>query len=89
MKEKFKKLYIWLSKEILTKDMIIYVLVAELIFWSPAIFCVVMALFNAWWWTAFSAIVAFWTMPIFTPAIALQVGLAVGLKQLHKKLKRR
>ena len=51
-------------------------------------FCFICALFNPWWWTAVSAILLFWSGP-FTPAIPLQIGLAVALKKFADFIKRR
>lgn len=85
MKQKFKKLWAWLRKIVLNKEMLLWVLIAELIFWSPVIVTFIFALFNPWWYTAVSAIIIFWAGP-FTPAIPLQIGLAVGLKKLWEKI---
>ena len=41
VKERTKKVWQWLRKNALNKQMIVYVLIAEAIFWSP---CVVTAL---------------------------------------------
>lgn len=86
MKNKLKKLWMWLRKEVLNKQMIIWVIIAELIFWSPLIFCFVCAFFNPWWWTGVSAILLFWTGP-FTPAVPLQIGLAICLKKFANCIK--
>lgn len=67
--------------------MIVYVLIAELIFWSPVIVCSILAiLVNKWFWTAVSAICLFWAGPA-TPAVPLQLGLAVLLKKIHNRNK--
>ena len=68
-------------KQLFSKDLFVYLIVAELIFWSPCIITAIMAFYNPYWWTVFGAIVAFWAGP-FTPAILLQIGLAFGLKKL-------
>ena len=69
--------------------MIIYILIAELIFWSPVIVTVILAfLINPWFWTVTSAIIIFWAGP-FTPAVPLQLGLALALKGIVNKIKKR
>ena len=69
--------------------MIIYVLIAELIFWSPVIITALLALIiNPWFWTICSAIMLFWAGP-FTPAVPLQIGLAIGIKTIVNKLRRK
>ena len=69
--------------------MIIYILIAELIFWSPVIVTAILALLiNPWFWTVTSAILLFWAGP-FTPAVPLQLGLALGLKTIVNKIKKR
>ena len=84
MKNKIKKLWAWLRKNALNKDMALSFVIAELIFWSPCIICGILALtVNAWWWTAFGLICAFWAGP-FTPAVPLQIGLAILIKKLSK-----
>lgn len=68
--------------------MIIYILIAELIFWSPVIVTAILALLiNPWFWTATSAILLFWAGP-FTPAVPLQLGLALALKGIVNKIKK-
>lgn len=69
--------------------MIIYVLIAELIFWSPVIITALLALIiNPWFWTICSAIMLFWAGP-FTPAVPLQIALAIGIKTIVNKLRRK
>lgn len=87
MKEKLKRLWQWLRKNVLNKEMFIWVIIAELIFWSPCIVTGLLAIIiDPWWWTAFGAICAFWAGP-FTPAVPLQIALALGLKKLYEKIK--
>lgn len=82
MKEKISKLWKWLRANVLNKDMLVYVIIAELIFWSPCIVTGILALVvNPWWWTAFSTICLFWAGP-FTPAVPLQIGLALLIKKI-------
>lgn len=88
MKEKLKKIWKWLTCNVFTKDMILWVILAELIFWSPVIICAILAVIcDPWWWTGVSAICLFWAGP-FTPAVPLQIGLAVGLRKIFKRGKK-
>ena len=87
MKLKLKKCWQWLKENVFTKDMIIPFIIAEIIFWSPCIVTGLLAvLVSPWWWTVFSAIIAFWAGP-FTPALPLQFGLAVIIKKLFRRKK--
>ncbi len=89
MKAKCKQLWQWLRKNVFNKEMLLWVIIAELIFWSPCIVTGFLALcVNKWWWTAFGAIVVFWSGP-FTPAVPLQIALALGLKKLYAVVKNR
>ena len=82
MKNKIKNLWKWLRKTVINKDMLVSVLIAEAIFWSPCIVTGILAVsVNPWWWTAFTGIILFWCGP-FTPAVPLQIGLAVLIKKL-------
>ncbi|MBR3804431.1 MAG: hypothetical protein IKJ14_03730 [Clostridia bacterium] len=88
VKERTKKVWQWLRKNALNKQMIVYVLIAEAIFWSPCVVTALLALIvNPWWWTAFGAICAFWAGP-FTPAVPLQIGLAVLIKKIVERKKK-
>ena len=88
VKEKSKKTWAWLRKNAINKEMILYVLIAELIFWSPCIVTGLLAIIiDPWWWTAFGSICAFWAGP-FTPAVALQIGLAVAIKKIAERKKK-
>ena len=87
MKDKFKKMWEWLKTNVLTKDMIIPFILAEIIFWSPCIVTGVLAIvISNWYWTIFTSIIMFWSGP-FTPALPLQFGLAVLIKKLIDKMK--
>lgn len=89
LKKKFVSLWKWLRKNCLNREMIIYILVAEVIFWSPVIVTALLALIiNPWFWTICSAIMIFWAGP-FTPAVPLQLGLAIGLKTIVNKIRKR
>lgn len=65
--------------------MLLCTLIAEAIFWSPAIICGVLALtVSPWFWTALGAIVAFWAAPL-TPAIPLQIALIYLVKKIKER----
>ena len=82
MKNKIKKTWAWLRAKVLNKDMFVSVLIAEAIFWSPCIVTGILAVsVNPWWWTAFTGIILFWCGPL-TPAVPLQIGLAVLIKKI-------
>lgn len=84
---KLKKLWLWLRKNVFNKEMILYVLIAEAIFWSPCIVTGILAItIDAWWWTAFGGICAFWAGP-FTPAVPLQMALAIAIKKIVERKK--
>lgn len=85
MKKKLSKTWKWLRKNVFCKEMILWILIAEIIFWLPAIVCIIFALcINGWWWTAVGTYVLFWAGP-FTPAMGLQFGLALLLKKIFKR----
>ena len=88
VKERTKKVWRWLRANALNRQMIVYVLIAELIFWSPCIMTALLAIIvNPWYWTVFGAICAFWAGPI-TPAVPLQIGLAVLIKKIVERKKK-
>ena len=88
VKERTKKVWQWLRKNALNKQMIVYVLISEAIFWSPCVVTALLALIvNPWWWTAFGGICTFWAGP-FTPAVPLQIGLAVLIKKIVERKKK-
>lgn len=86
MRDKWKNFKRWFKNEIWQTENIVYFLIAELIFWSPVVFCLIMAIFNSWWWTGVIAIIGFWAGP-FTPAVPLQIGLMFAIKKLFKSRK--
>ena len=89
MKARLLKIWEWLKANVFTKDMIGPFILAELIFWSPCIVTAVLALtISNWYWTAFTAVVAFWAGP-FTPAVPLQLALALGIKKIRDKIRRK
>jgi len=88
LKQLFTKLFTWLKNQIKQngKSFVICLVIAEVIFWLPNIITGFLALFiDAWWWTAFGAIIAFWSGP-FTPAIPLQIALAYSLHKIWRKI---
>ena len=85
MKERLKRFWRRMRQEILVKDMILYFVIAQIIFWSPVLVTAILAVtVNPWFWTVSTSIVAFWAGP-FTPALPLQMGLAILIKKLFKK----
>lgn len=87
MKDRLKKLWAWLRREILNKNMLLWLLIAEVIFWSPCIVGAGLALtVNEWYWTVPAVYIAFWLGP-FTPAIPIQLGFAYALKKFAAFLK--
>lgn len=88
LKNRLQKLWQWLRKNVINKEMIVYVLIAEAIFWSPVIVTATLAIIiDPWWWTVVSAICLFWAGP-FTPAVPLQIGLALAIKGIVHKFKK-
>ena len=68
------------------KDVLIPVVVAELLFWSPVWVSAIFAfILSPWWWTVVTGVIAFWAGP-FTPAIALQVGLIAAFERIWNKI---
>lgn len=89
MKEKIKKFWAFLRKEVINKEMIAFLIIAEAIFWSPCIVTGILAIvIDSRFWTAFGGYIAFWSFFPCTPAIPLQIGLAFGLKKLYEKIRR-
>ena len=79
----------WLKENIFVKEMFIYILIAAIIFYIPAWGAVVSGfIFHEPGFYVFAAsYVAVWAGP-FTPTIPAILGLAVGLKQLIKQLRK-
>ena len=89
IKSIFRRLGHWLRQNITRKSFLICLIIAEVVFWSPCAVCAALAiLISPWYWTAFSAIIVFWSGP-FTPAVPLQVALALGIEQIYVKIKKR
>ena len=85
MKEKLKKFWLWLRKNILNREMFVFVLIAEVIFWSPcAVMAVLATLVSPYYWTVLAAYCSFWALPV-TPGFAIRMGLAVALKKIYDK----
>ena len=77
----------WLKDNIFVKEMFIYLLIAAIIFYIPAWGAVVTGyIFDEPGFYVFAgSYVAVWAGP-FTPTIPAIMGIAVGLKQLIKRL---
>lgn len=89
IKERLKKAWRWLRKEVLNKDMLLWFIVAELIFWAPCIVGIILAaLIDPWFWVICTVYMTFWALPL-TPAIPIQLGLAYGLKKLAEAIQKR
>lgn len=89
LKEKMKDLWQWLRKNLINKEMLLYTLVGEAIFWIPVWVPALLAIIvDPQWWTAVSVVIVFWAGP-FTPAIPLQLALIFALKKLHSKIRRK
>ena len=85
MKKKISSAWKWLRKNVFCKEMLLWVIIAEAIFWSPVIIGVILAWsVSAWWWAVVSAYIVFWAGPL-TPAMMLQFGLAVALKKIFTR----
>lgn len=68
------------------RDVLLPTLLAEIVFWIPVWVPALLALtISPWWWTAVTAVIAFWAGP-FTPAIALQIGLIAAFERLWNKI---
>ncbi len=81
MRKWLKEKWRWLRKNLLNREMLIFTLIGESIFWIPVWIPAVIAIMtrNNWWWTVSGGAIAFWSGP-FTPAILLQLGLIFLLK---------
>lgn len=89
MKQKLKKFWQWIKKEILNKQMLLWFIIAEIIFWLPCIVGAILGIcVNAWFWTICTVYIGFWVAPL-TPAIPLQIGLAYGLKKVAGLIKKK
>ena len=89
MKQKLKKFWQWMKKEIFNKQMLLWFVIAEIIFWLPCILGAILGIcVNAWFWTICTVYIGFWVAPL-TPAIPLQIGLAYGLKKLADLIRKK
>ena len=85
MKDKIKKIWQWFRKNILNKEMFVFVCIAECIFWSPcAVMAILAKIVSPYFWGVLSAYCSFWFLPI-TPGFAIRMGLAVSLKKIYDK----
>lgn len=80
----------WLKENIFVKDMFIYIVIAALIFYIPLWVFIYYAYItgNDYLYGLGFAYVAFWAGP-FTPTIPAIFGIAIFLKQLVKRMKRK
>lgn len=71
------------------KETWLALIVAEAIFWIPVWipFVLGIVLQNPWFYTISTAAIVFWAGP-FTPAIALQIALALFIAKLMNKKKK-
>ena len=83
MRKWLKSKWLWIRQNLLTKEMFIFTLIGESIFWIPVWVPAVIAIItgNNWWFTVSGGVIAFWSGP-FTPAVLLQLGLIFLLKIL-------
>lgn len=82
MRKKLKKIWKWLRKNVLNRQMILPAIIAEIIFWIPVWIPAILAVtISEWWWTVTSATIVFWAGP-FTPAIPLQLALILFVKKI-------
>lgn len=82
MRNRFKKGWKWVKINLLNKEVLIFTLIGETIFWSPIWISAILALVHdPWWWTVAGGAITFWSGP-FTPAILLQLALIFALKIL-------
>ena len=85
-KQKLKNGWKWTRANLLNKETLFFAILGELIFWSPAIVCVILALVvDAKFWAVAGSIAAFWTLPL-TPGWAIQIALIFALKKLFHKV---
>lgn len=78
----------WLKENVFVKDMFIYIVIATFIFYIPvwvlSIFGIITS--DSLYFGGAAAWVLFWAGP-FTPTIPVIFGIAVGIKQIIKKIK--
>ena len=80
---------LWVRNNITRKSYLICLLIAEVIFWLPNIVTAILAItVSKWFWTIFTAIIVFWSGP-FTPAVPLQLALALVIETVYRKIHRR
>ena len=80
----------WLKENIFVKDMFIYIIVAALIFYIPTWILFISGIITGdeYLFGFSAAYILLWAGP-FTPTIPIIFAIAVFLKQLVKKLKRK
>ena len=74
-------------KPLFSRKMIPYVLLGELLYWSPLIVIAILALFSPELWAVFGAVYGVWVFLL--PAIPIQVVIILGLYKIHKIVRRK
>lgn len=85
-----KRFWNWLKVNVFVKDMFIYILIAGIIFYIPAWGAIILGyvLNNNFIYAFAPTYILIWAGP-FTPTIPAILGIAVFLKQVHKRITRR
>ena len=88
MKEKLKKLWKFLRKNVFNKDCALAAIIVEIVFWIPVWVPILINFItgNPWWLTVSAAVCLFWAGP-FTPAVPLQIALIIWLSKILNKKK--
>ena len=78
----------WLKENIFVKDMVVYIIIAAIIFYIPVWLLGFYGVITSeeWFFGGAAAYVLFWAGP-FTPTIPIILAIAVFLKQLVKKIR--
>ena len=90
MKEFWLKLWKWMKKNIFVKEMFIYIIIAAIIFYIPLWLFIFYAYTtgNSYLYGLGIAYVMFWAGP-FTPTIPAIFAIAIFLKQIVQRTKRK
>lgn len=78
----------WLKENIFVKDMFVYILIACIIFYSPSWISLIYAFTTGkeLYFGGAAAWVLLWAGPL-TPTIPIILAIAIGLKQIVKRIK--
>jgi hypothetical protein len=84
MRNWLRQKWLWLKEKFFTRRMILPVIIGELIFWSPFIVTVPLAIVYPMMWTVVGAIytVQVWLLP----AIPIQIALILFIAKIFKRL---